>query len=106
MGFFDDISVRLQQSAQNQLNDINSYIQNRVTDVVVKIGQPPKGNLSAAELAQGQQGAGVAQAAPTGASVQNSAQASQISEGLQKYAIPLALALGLSFVLFSKKSRG
>lgn len=56
MSWQDDLETRLQQSIQNVGNDINAYIQARVVDPVVKIGQPAQGNLSAAQIAAGQRG--------------------------------------------------
>lgn len=106
MGFFDDLKVRAEQSVNIVSNDINTYIQTRLTDAVVKVGEAPKGNLSAAQIAAGQTGQTASVAAPSGASVQNSSQASQLSSGIQQYLLPIALAVGISFFLFSKKSRG
>lgn len=98
MAFIDDLEARLKQSTQNIGNDINSYIQNRLTDAVVKIGEPPKGNLSAAQLAQGQTGQG--QAIAPAASVVSSRM------DFKKLLIPGAIVLALGFFLLSKKSRG
>lgn len=97
MAFIDDLQARLQQSVQNVGNDINSYIQNRLTDAVVKVGEPPKGNQTAAQVAAGQTG----QAQPMAVS------ASQAISGfdLKKLLIPAAV-LAVGYFLLSKKSRG
>lgn len=57
MSFLDDLRVRAEQSFNSVSGDINDYLKNRITDAVVKVGEPPKGNLSAAQIAQGQTGA-------------------------------------------------
>lgn len=107
MGFFDDLQARADQSLNQLKGDVTSYLESRVMSAVVKVGEPAKGNLTAAQIAAGQTGAPEPIAPPSGGgSVQNSSQASQISMGLQQYALPLILALGIGFLVFSKKSRG
>ena len=98
MAFIDDLEARLKQSTQNIGNDINSYIQNRLTDAVVKIGEPPKGNLTAQQIAQGQTGQGQAIAAPA-------SQAVSSGFNYNKLLIPAAI-LAVGFFLLNKKSRG
>lgn len=106
MAWIDDIQARIEQSGDKVFNNIYSYLENRVTDEVVKIAEPQKGNLTAAQLAQGQTGGPKPMAAPAGGNTQNSVQASQLSQNFQKYLIPVGLALAVGFLFFSKKSRG
>lgn len=106
MGFFDDLQARADESLNQLKGDVTSYLENRVMSAVVKVGEPAKGNLSAAQIAAGQTGGPAPIAPPSGGNVQNSSQASQISMGLQQYILPLVLAVGIGFIVFSKKSRG
>ena len=66
MGFFDDLAARVNEVVPEGIrNDIGGYLQARVVDPVVKIGQPATGNLSAEQLAAGQRGGAVAVASPS-----------------------------------------
>ncbi len=100
MAWIDDIQTRLEQSVNNQFNDINSYLKSRVTDVVVKIGEPPKGNLTTAQVEAGQTGQTPPVAAPAGG-VQN-----VIQNQLSQFMLPLLVVAAVGFFMFSKKSRG
>ena len=100
MAWIDDIKTRLEQSVDKQYNDIESYLKNRVTDIVVKIGEPPKQNLTAAQIEAGQ----TAQPAPIAAPA--SGVQSVIQSQFSQFLFPLVLAVGIGYVMFSKKSRG
>lgn len=100
MAWIDDIQARLEQSVQNQANDIQTYLKNRVTDVVVKIGEPPKQNLTTAQIEAGQTGQTPPIAAPA-SGVQN-----VIQNQLSQFMLPLLVVAAVGFVMFSKKSRG
>jgi hypothetical protein len=94
MSWQDDLSTRLQQAGENVSKDIQGYLQARVVDPLVKIGEPAKGNLSAAELAQGARGTNTTQNVVVDS-----------SEGFEfkQYAIPIIAILAVGFLLISKK---
>lgn len=91
MGWFDDLKARAQQAGDNIVKDINSYIAGRVVEPVIKIGEPQRGNQTAAQIAQGQAGA---PAQPLAESVQAS---------VMKFAPIILGTVALALVL--KKSR-
>jgi hypothetical protein len=107
MGFLDDLASRAQQEFQNVQGDIQDYLKSRVVDAVVKVGDPAKGNLNAAQIASGQFGgvsAAPVAAAPA-AALQNASQASQISAGMMRY-MPLIIAgVGAYFIFSGKKGK-
>lgn len=57
MDFFDEIKARAADSFNNISTDINDYFKSRITEAVVKVGEPPRANLTALQVAQGQTGA-------------------------------------------------
>lgn len=57
MSWFDDLRARADESLNSVSGDIQDYLKTRITEAVVKVGEPPKGNLSAAQIAAGQTGA-------------------------------------------------
>ena len=104
MGWLDDLGSRIQQASENIINDVGDYFTERVVDPVVKVGEPQRGNLSAAQIAAGEYG-GAPVGAPARASasqLQNAAQASQIGNQFAKY-LPL-IAIGMvGFLIFRSK---
>lgn len=57
MGWFDDLQARVSDFQDTSLGgSISDYLESRVVDAVVKIGDQPTGNLSAAQIAAGQRG--------------------------------------------------
>lgn len=107
MSWFDDLQARVNEAIPEGIrNDIGSYLQARVVDPVIKIGQPQTGNLSAAEIAAGARG-GVQPVAPAQPQpVPVSMAASMVSPEKLKIWLPLA-AVGLAawVVLGSKRAR-
>lgn len=87
MSFIDDLGARVEQSFNSVSGDIKSYLENRVTEAVVKAGEPPKGNLTAAQIAQGQAGGPAVKAA-----------------GLAKY-LPVLAIIGVCYFAFSGKGK-
>ena len=57
MSFFSSISDKIQEAAQRQFSTVEDYLKTRVTDAVVKLGEAPRGNLTAEQIAQGMTGA-------------------------------------------------
>jgi hypothetical protein len=55
MGWFDDLQARVSES--KEIATITDYLKGRAVDELVKTLEPSRGNLTAAELAQGQTGA-------------------------------------------------
>lgn len=90
MSFFDDLKARAEESYNSVSGDIQSYLKDRVMDVVVKAGEPPKGNQTAAQIANGQ----------AGGPAQVIAQASSFA----KY-LPLLIVAGIAYVAFSGKGK-
>lgn len=107
MSWFDDLSSRVQQEAGNAVRDIQSYIQNRAVDQVVKVAEEQKGNLSALQIAAGQYGGSNAQApaAAAASATVNATQASQIAVAGLSITTLIAIGVGAYFLLGSK-SRG
>jgi len=107
MGWFDDLKVRAEQSVDSAIKDINSYIDNRTVDQVVKIAEEAKGNLNALQLAAGQYGGSVAPAQPKASASEtaNAAQASQFIVAGVPVTTLVMIAAGAYF-LFAKKGRG
>ena len=106
MGWFDDLRARAEQSLDSVGSDITDFVKTRVTDAVVKVGEPQKGNQSAAQLAAGQAGgqSGIAGPNASADQIQNASQASQIGSQFMKY-LPLIAVAGLAVVLFSRKGK-
>jgi hypothetical protein len=57
MNYFDDLKTRLEQSVNKSINDakqdVNTYINNNITQPLVKVGQAATGNLTEAQLRAG-----------------------------------------------------
>ena len=98
MSFVDDLEARVQQATQNIGNDIKSYIQARVVDPVVKIGEPAKGNLNIKEIQAGQRGEN------PNATVEpyNDSESSNVMQ----YALPLVAVVLVAYFVFKSKRRG
>lgn len=63
MSWLDDLRVRVEEVIPDGIrNDIGSYLQSRLVDPVIAIGQPQAGNLTAAQIAAGERGAAAATA--------------------------------------------
>lgn len=91
MGLFDDLKERASSTFDNLSDTVYGYIETRVTDAVVKVGQPAGGNQTAAQVEAGQTGSTAPVAMPARSSIQ----------------MPLVLvAVAAAFLLFSKRSRG
>lgn len=96
MSWMDDLSVRIEQAKENIGNDINAYIQARVVDPVVKIGQPAQGNLSQAQI----------QAGATGDNPKAAVKPMvQMASDSMKY-LPLVILAGAALFILMKKQRG
>jgi hypothetical protein len=110
MSWFDDISARISEVVPEGVRtDIGAYLQARVVDPVVKIGQPQTGNLSAEQLAAGARGGAIPVAGPSSISPasQNAMQASMIIGGVNIMPMIAIGAVGiLAVVLLSRRSRG
>lgn len=96
MSFLDEIRARAEESLNNISTDVNSYFKTRVTDAVVKLGEPPKGNLTAAQIAQGQTGAPAAS---------QTIQPASSGFDFKKYLPFLAIGVGAYFILKAVKGK-
>jgi hypothetical protein len=97
MSFWDDIGAKIKEGADNVVKDVqtnvNQYFQQRLIDPLVKIGEPAKGNLTAAEIAAGERGAPPPIAAAASAPV--------IQQNLMMYLPIVAIAVG-ALILIKK----
>lgn len=100
MGYFDDLEVRARQAVEDLSVNVQQYFDGQVRQAFVRLGEPPSGNLTQAEIDAGRRGGDQPIAAPSGAYAGNASQASMIS---QKNLIPLALLLGFGAFLLLKK---
>jgi hypothetical protein len=100
MGWFDDLQARVSDFQDTELGtSISDYVNNRVVDAVVKIGDPPTGNLSATQIAAGARGgAAPVQASPV-------AMTPTAQSPVMKYLPFIAIGL-VAVLLLQKKSRG
>lgn len=96
MGWLDDLQVKAQELASEGLSDINQYLATRVNSVV-KVGPPPQGNLTPAQVEAGKAGAPKPIAAPEAAE-----SADFDMSSMAKFALP-AIAIGVAAFYFSKK---
>ena len=101
MGWLDDLQVRAQEIASEGLTDINEYLSSRV-NTVVKVGPPPTGNLTPAQVEAGKTGQAPAVAPPAALADAEKAGFSFAMPDLAKYAIP-AIIIGAAAYYFSKK---
>lgn len=93
--------MRAEQSFNVVSTDIDTYLKNRVTAAVVQAGAPPKGNLTAEQIAAGETGQTAPLAPPSSGIAMSS-----IQNSLQKYLLPLVLVLGVSLILMARKGKG
>lgn len=109
MGFFDDLAARVNEVVPEGIrNDIGGYLQARVVDPVVKIGQPATGNLSAEQIAAGQRGGAVpvaAPAAPASATMNASVQSAFASIKPHMTLILIGVAGVAVVMLLARKAR-
>lgn len=56
MGLFDDIKAQAQTAVGQLGSNVQDYIKSNVSAAFVKVGQPPTGNLTPAQIAAGQTG--------------------------------------------------
>jgi len=111
MSFFDDLQARVNDFKDNAIvQDIGTYIQARVVDPVVKVGQPAIGNLSAAQIASGARGQTAPVGGPSGVPPKDSANANPnspfLSMGQSFGGVGMLVILGgVAYFLLSKKSR-
>lgn len=56
MGLFDDIKKQAEEASKKLGSNVEAYLKTNVTNAFVKVGEPPKGNLTAEQIAQGQKG--------------------------------------------------
>lgn len=110
MGYIDDLQVRVEQSKDDILGDIQSYFLKRTSAEFVKfLPKEAQGNLSAADIAQGKSGqnpnATIAPATAPAATLVNANQASQISGFFQSNYMPIVAiaAVGLIAYIALKK---
>lgn len=57
MGLFDDVKAQAQTAIGQLGSNVQDYIKSNVTAAFVKVAEPPKGNLTPAQIAAGQTGA-------------------------------------------------
>lgn len=96
MNFFDDLRMRVEQSAQSAAGDFKSYLQDQIVTPAVKIGQAATGNLSEAQIKAGKTAAAPPIAAPD-----------SITAKAAGFSIPILLGVGvIAYFIFSRKSRG
>lgn len=56
MGLFDDIKKQAEAAVGQLGSNVQDYIKTNVSAAFVKVGEPPKGNLTPAQIAAGQTG--------------------------------------------------
>lgn len=56
MGLFDDLKKQAEGAVSQLGSNVQQYIKSNVSAAFVKVGEPPKGNLTPAEIAAGQTG--------------------------------------------------
>lgn len=101
MGWFDDLQARVSDFQDTDLgNTISDYVSNRVVDAVVKIGDQPTGNLTAAQIQGGARGG----TAPVVASPVATMIPSSSSSAMMKILPFMALGL-VAYLVLQKKSR-
>lgn len=108
MGWYDDLQARVDAAGSQALQSINTYLIGAGTKELVKVaGTSQGGNLTAAQIAAGQFGGTMAQAAPqsTLSQNQNAISASQIMPAIKNNMLLIAGAAVLGYVLLSKRSR-
>lgn len=110
MSWLDDLSVRTSQSLEKATASVYQYLDSRVSDAVVKVGNAATGNQSAAQLAQGQMG-GQNQAAVPASGNNSPALLNSISSGMfnpQKImsVLPILAVAGIGAYFLMGKKRG
>lgn len=105
MSFFDDLQVRVDQSKDDVLADVQSYFLKRTSSEFVKfLPKEAQGNLSAAEIAQGKSGQNpnstIAPATAPAASLMNANQASQISGFFQSNYMPIVAVVAVGLIAY------
>lgn len=110
MGYIDDLQVRVEQSKDDILGDIQSYFLKRTSAEFVKfLPKEAQGNLSAADIAAGKSGQNpnstIAPSTQAASTLTNANQASQISGFFQSNYMPIVAvaAVGLIAYLALKK---
>jgi len=56
MGLLDDLKKAGEEASKKLGSNVQDYLKSNVTAAFVKVGEPPRGNLTAAQIAQGQTG--------------------------------------------------
>lgn len=92
MSLFEDLKNRAAASFEDVSNNVYGYLESRVNDAVVKIGEPAAGNQTAVQIASGQ----------TGGTAPVPSMSSRAS-----IQMPLVLmGVAAAYILLSKRSRG
>ncbi len=96
MGLFDDIKKQGEAAIGKLGSNVQDYIKSNVSAAFVKVGEAPKGNLTAAQIAAGQTGQAeqAAIAAP--------ASGMQMVQNNMMYIIPVVAGL-IGLALLMKK---
>lgn len=106
MGLFDNILSDAQQKLSQAQNDVQSYLQKKISEPLVKVGALPMGNLSEAQIRAGMRGTPAPIAPPAAAPVtiarsQDSGVIAAMPMGLS---MPILVGLGLvAFLVFKRK---
>lgn len=95
MGLFDSIQSGAKDAFSALGSNVEAYIKSNVTAALVKVGEPPKGNLTPAQIAAGQTGQPPPVATP--ASVMQNAASSMMPY--------LPIILGAAALIYVMKKR-
>lgn len=97
MSLFDDLKKQGEAAVSQLGSNVQDYIKSNVTAAFVRVGEPPKGNLTPAQIAAGQTGSTPPVVTP--ASMVQSAMGS-----VMPY-LPILLGAGVLALVLLKKRR-
>lgn len=98
MGLFDDIKKQAESAVSKLGSNVNDYLKTNVTAAFVKVGEPPKGNLTPEQIAQGQTGqAATAQVAQPASGMQS------MMSGPMMYALPIVAGIVVLALVLKRK---
>lgn len=95
MGLFDSIQSSAKDAFSALGSNVEAYIKTNVTQALVKVGEPPKGNLTPAQIAAGQTGQPPPMATP----------ASMVQSAAMNVMPYLPILLGVAALAYVMKKR-
>jgi succinyl-CoA synthetase beta subunit len=103
MSWIDDLKTRAEQAVSNVQKDIGTYLQERVIEPVIKVGDPQGGNLTAAQIAAGARGGqgGIPASNQPASALMNANPLANVSASLMQY-LPLLILAGAAVMIFKK----